>query len=131
MQQRIFWNEEPGGDVEYIQKSILWGRRNSSGLHGQRRLKSASGTLQSATKCSKDSRRLQAPTRKRRLLVFRHRSGAREAEGFTCYTVAKLAGILSPNTVRDIEYGRDAKLSNVPAVAKALGLHLELVRELG
>jgi hypothetical protein len=54
---------------------------------------------------------------------------AREAQGFTWYTVAKLAGIPNPNTVRDIEYGRDAKLSNVQAVAKVLGLRLELVPE--
>jgi hypothetical protein len=53
----------------------------------------------------------------------------REAQGFTWYTVAKLAGIPNPNTVRDIEYGRDAKLSNVQAVAKVLGLRLELVQE--
>jgi hypothetical protein len=39
-----------------------------------------------------------------------------------------LAGIPNPNTVRDIEYGCDAQLSNVKAVAKALGLSLELVK---
>ena len=38
-------------------------------------------------------------------------------------------GIPNPNTVRDIEYGRDAQLSNVQAVAKAIGLRLELVEE--
>jgi Helix-turn-helix len=54
---------------------------------------------------------------------------AREAKGFTWYTVAKLAGIPNPSTVRDIEYGRDAKLSNVQSVAKVLGLRLELVQE--
>ena len=47
----------------------------------------------------------------------------------TWYAVAKLAGIPNPNTVRDIEYGRDAQLSNVQAVAKVLGLRLELVEE--
>lgn len=31
------------------------------------------------------------------------------------------------STVRDIEYGRDTKLSSVQAVAEALGLRLELV----
>ena len=56
---------------------------------------------------------------------------AREAQGLTWYTVAKLAGIPNPNTVRDIEYGRDAKLSNVQSVAKVLGLRLELVQEPG
>jgi len=54
---------------------------------------------------------------------------AREAKGLTWYAVAKLAGIPNPNTVRDIEYGRDAQLSNVQAVAKALGLRLELIEE--
>jgi ribosome-binding protein aMBF1 (putative translation factor) len=52
---------------------------------------------------------------------------AREAQGLTWYSVAKRAGIPSPSTVRDIEYGRDTKLSNVEAVAEALGLRLELV----
>jgi hypothetical protein len=52
---------------------------------------------------------------------------AREGKGLTWYAVAKLAGIPNPNTVRDIEYGRDAQLSNVQAVARALGLRLELV----
>ena len=54
---------------------------------------------------------------------------AREAKGLTWYAVAKLAGIPNPNTVRDIEYGRDAQLSNVKAVAQALGLRLELVEK--
>jgi ribosome-binding protein aMBF1 (putative translation factor) len=52
---------------------------------------------------------------------------AREAQGLTWYAVAKRAGIPNPSTVRDIEYGRDTKLSSVEAIAKALGLQLELV----
>jgi hypothetical protein len=52
---------------------------------------------------------------------------AREAKGLTWYAVAKLAGIPNPNTVRDIEYGRDTKLSSVEAVAQSLGLRIELV----
>jgi ribosome-binding protein aMBF1 (putative translation factor) len=52
---------------------------------------------------------------------------ARKDQGLTWYAVAKKAGIPNPNTVRDIEYGRDARLSNVEAVARALGLTLELV----
>jgi ribosome-binding protein aMBF1 (putative translation factor) len=52
---------------------------------------------------------------------------AREAQGLTWYAVAKQAGIPNPNTVRDIEYGRDTKLSSVTAIADALGLRLELV----
>ena len=52
---------------------------------------------------------------------------AREAQGLTWYAVAKRAGVPNPNTVRDIEYGRDTKLSSVRAVAESLGLRLELV----
>lgn len=52
---------------------------------------------------------------------------AREAQGLTWYAVAKRAGIPNPSTVRDIEYGRDTKLSSLAAVAEALGLRLELV----
>src|SRR3990172_2837279 len=52
---------------------------------------------------------------------------AREAQGLTWYAVAKRAGIPNPSTIRDIEYGRDTKLSSVQAVAAALGLRLELV----
>ena len=33
------------------------------------------------------------------------------------------------NTVRDIEYGRDAQISTVQLVAKAVGLRLDLVEE--
>ena len=53
---------------------------------------------------------------------------AREAQGLTWYAVAKLASIPNPATIRDIEYGRDAKLSNIEAVATALGLKLELTK---
>ena len=52
---------------------------------------------------------------------------ARKAQGLTYYAVAKQAGIPNPNTVKDVEYGRDAKLSNIEAIARVLGLKLELV----
>jgi hypothetical protein len=52
---------------------------------------------------------------------------ARQRQGLSWYAVAKRAGIPNPSTVRDIEYGRDTKLSSIEAVAKALGLRLELV----
>lgn len=52
---------------------------------------------------------------------------SREARGLTWYALAKLAGIPNANTVRDIEYGRDAQLSTVQAVAHALGLRLDLI----
>lgn len=54
---------------------------------------------------------------------------AREARGLTWYALAKLAGIPNANTVRDIEYGRDAQLSTVQAIAHALGLRLDLIEE--
>ncbi len=54
---------------------------------------------------------------------------AREARGLTWYALAKLAGIPNANTVRDIEFGRDAQLSTVQAVAHALGLRLDLMEE--
>jgi len=52
---------------------------------------------------------------------------AREAKGLTWYSLAKLAGIPNSTTIRNIEYGRDVKLSNVEAIAKALGQRVELV----
>ena len=52
---------------------------------------------------------------------------AREAQGLTWYAVAKQAGIPHASTVRDIECGRDAKLSNIEAIAEALDLRVALV----
>jgi hypothetical protein len=52
---------------------------------------------------------------------------SRKAQGLTYYAIAKKAGIPNPNTVKDVEYGRDAKLSNIEAIAKVLGHRLELV----
>jgi hypothetical protein len=52
---------------------------------------------------------------------------AREARGLTWYALAKAAGIPNQGTVRDIEQGKDVKLSNLEAVAAALGLKLELI----
>lgn len=56
---------------------------------------------------------------------------AREARGLTWYSLAKLAGIPNQGTIRDIEQGKDVKLSNLQAVAAALGLKLELVEQVG
>lgn len=52
---------------------------------------------------------------------------ARKAQGLSWNAVAKLADVPNSNTVRDIEYGADAKLSSVEAVARVLGLKLEAV----
>jgi hypothetical protein len=54
---------------------------------------------------------------------------AREARGLTWYALAKLAAIPNQGTIRDIEQGKDVKLSNLQAVAAALGLKLELVEQ--
>lgn len=52
---------------------------------------------------------------------------AREAQGLTWYALAKAAGIPNQATIRDIEQGKDVKLSNLQSVAAVLGLKLELV----
>jgi DNA-binding transcriptional regulator YiaG len=72
------------------------------------------------------------PAKNKRLQLAREGIGAeiraaRIAQGLTWYALARRAGIPHPGTVRDLEYGRDVKLSNLNAVASALGLKLELV----
>lgn len=52
---------------------------------------------------------------------------AREAKGMSWYAVAQQAGIPNQGTIRDIELGRDVKVSSLQAVAKVLGLEVELV----
>ncbi|MBW3598559.1 MAG: helix-turn-helix domain-containing protein [Planctomycetes bacterium] len=52
---------------------------------------------------------------------------AREARGLTWYALAKLAGVPNQKTIREIEAGGDATLSNIETLAKALGLRLELI----
>ena len=52
---------------------------------------------------------------------------ARQAQGLTWYALAQKAGVPNQATIRDIEQGKDVKLSNLRAVAEALGLKLELV----
>ncbi len=56
---------------------------------------------------------------------------ARESQGLTWNALAAKAGLKSDNVVRDIEYGREVTLSNIEAVAAALGLRLELVEQAG
>jgi ribosome-binding protein aMBF1 (putative translation factor) len=56
---------------------------------------------------------------------------AREAQGLSWRALAEKAGIPGSSIVRDIEYGRDVTLSNIEAVAAALGLRLELVEQTG
>jgi hypothetical protein len=52
---------------------------------------------------------------------------ARVAQGLTWYALAQRAGVPNQATIRDIELGKDVKLSNLQAVAAALGLELGLV----
>ena len=52
---------------------------------------------------------------------------AREAQGLTWYALAQRAAIPNQATIRDIEQGKDVKLSNLQAVAAVLGLEVELV----
>lgn len=54
---------------------------------------------------------------------------AREARGLTWYSLAKAAGVGSSSIVRDIEHGKDVKLSDLQAIAAALGLQLDLVEQ--
>jgi transcriptional regulator with XRE-family HTH domain len=54
---------------------------------------------------------------------------AHETQGLTWYALARRAGIPNQATIRDIEQGKDVKLSNLQAVAGALGLTLELAEE--
>lgn len=52
---------------------------------------------------------------------------AREAQGLTRFALAKQACMPDSGTIRDIEYDRDAKLSDVRAVAETLGLEITLI----
>lgn len=52
---------------------------------------------------------------------------ARQEKRMSWHAVAEAAGIPDASTVRDIELGRDTRVSDVEAVARALGLRLELV----
>jgi ribosome-binding protein aMBF1 (putative translation factor) len=69
----------------------------------------------------------RGPSEKGRIaLAIRH---ARKAQGLTFEELAQRSGLCDADTVRDIEYGADAKLSDVTALAHALGLRLELLAE--
>jgi transcriptional regulator with XRE-family HTH domain len=52
---------------------------------------------------------------------------ARQARGLTWYALAQAAGIPNCGTIRDLELGKDVKLSDLQSVATALGLQLKLV----
>lgn len=52
---------------------------------------------------------------------------AREARQLTWDTLAERAGVADQATIREIEQGKDVKLSDLERVAGALGLKLELV----
>jgi DNA-binding XRE family transcriptional regulator len=52
---------------------------------------------------------------------------ARESRGLTWYALAKAAGIANQAIIRDIEQGKDIKLSDLQSIAAALGMQLELI----
>jgi len=52
---------------------------------------------------------------------------AREKQGLTWYALAQKAGVPNQGTIRDIEEGKDVKVSSLQAVVHALGMELELV----
>lgn len=52
---------------------------------------------------------------------------ARQSKKMTWRAVAQAAGIPDASTVRDIEHGRLTHVSDLEAVARVLGLRLELV----
>jgi hypothetical protein len=54
---------------------------------------------------------------------------ARETRGLTWYALTKAAGLSNSATIRDIEQGKDVKLSDLQAVAAVLGLKLELIEQ--
>ena len=67
----------------------------------------------------------RGPSEKTRLaLALRE---ARLAQGLSFEQLAERSGVADADTVRDIEYGSDAKMSDLAAIAHALGLRLELV----
>lgn len=55
---------------------------------------------------------------------------AREARQLTWHALAELAGIADQATIRDIERGKDVRLSDLERVAGALGLKLELIEQI-
>ena len=59
-------------------------------------------------------------------LALRH---ARLAQGLTFEQLAERSGVADADKVRDIEYGSDAKMSDIAAIAHALGLRLELIAQ--
>jgi hypothetical protein len=54
---------------------------------------------------------------------------AREARGLTWYALAKASGIANQAIIREIEQGQDVKLTDLQAVAAALGLKLKLIEQ--
>ena len=69
----------------------------------------------------------RGPSEKGRIALAIRR--ARKAKGLTFEELAEQAGLADSQTVRDIEYGSDAKLSDITAIANALGMQLELVSQ--
>ena len=69
----------------------------------------------------------RGPSEKTRLVLALR--AARLAQGLTFEQLAQRSGVADADAVRDIEYGSDAKMSDIAAIAHALGLRLELVAQ--
>jgi ribosome-binding protein aMBF1 (putative translation factor) len=54
---------------------------------------------------------------------------ARESRGMSWYAVAEKANLPDASIVRDLECGREVTFSTIEAVAAALGLKIELVKQ--
>jgi DNA-binding phage protein len=69
----------------------------------------------------------QGPSAKGRIALALR--AARVEQGLTLEQLARQAGFADAEIVRAIEYGSDAKLSDITAIAAALGLSVELVSD--
>ena len=69
----------------------------------------------------------QGPSAKGRIALALR--AAQVEQGLTLEQLARQAGFADAEIVRDIEYGSDAKLSDITAIAAALGLSVELVSD--
>ena len=67
---------------------------------------------------------LQGPSGKGHIAIAIR--AARQSRGITFEQLAAQAGLDDASTVRDIEYGSDARMSDIASIATALGLRLEL-----
>jgi hypothetical protein len=101
--------------IQQVRRSALWNAAE------KRRLRKIRERFHNATKPRTSP---QKPSTSGIAVQIR---AAREAQGLSWYALAKLAGGYHPSTMRDLENDGDPKLSTIEAVARVLGLKLELV----